>query len=65
MKIVVASDSFKGSASTIKISDYVEKGIRRVQPNAIILKIPLADGGEGTVDAIVTATKGNYVTKEV
>ncbi|CAI9392973.1 glycerate kinase [Niallia sp. CLA-SR-H024] len=65
LKIVVASDSFKGSASTFEISDYIEKGIRRVQPDAIVLKIPLADGGEGTVDAIVTATNGNYVTKEV
>ncbi|MCM3570577.1 glycerate kinase [Neobacillus mesonae] len=65
MKIVIASDSFKGSASSLEIAEFIEKGIRRVQSNADVLKLPLADGGEGTVDALVNALNGQYVEKVV
>lgn len=65
MKIVVAPDSFKGSATTTEVSDFIEKGIRKVQPNATVIKLPLADGGEGTVAALVIAAKGIYIEKEV
>ncbi|ANS75265.1 glycerate kinase [Paenibacillus yonginensis] len=65
MKIVIAADSYKGSATTFEVAGYIEQGIRRVHPDAAILKIPLADGGEGTVDALVSACGGRYIEQEV
>ena len=46
-KIVIAADSFKGSASTIQVEDYIEQGILRLNRNVEIVKVPVADGGEG------------------
>jgi glycerate kinase len=60
MKIIVAPDSFKGSRSSIEVADLIEKGIRNVYPDAEIVKIPIADGGEGTVDAAVSGADGEY-----
>lgn len=65
MKILIASDSFKGSLSSIKIGEAVTEGIRKVFPEAVVKIIPIADGGEGTVEALVTASGGNYLTKTV
>src|SRR5690625_3697163 len=65
MNIVIASDSFKGSASAIEVSNFIEEGVKNILPSASVLKLPLADGGEGTVEAIVTATNGSYIYKEV
>ncbi|MFD1708151.1 glycerate kinase [Siminovitchia sediminis] len=65
MKIVIATDSFKGSASSLEVAGYLENGIRRVLPDAEVTKLPLADGGEGTVDALVAALDGKYVECEV
>ncbi|GAA0316539.1 glycerate kinase [Bacillus carboniphilus] len=65
MKIVIASDSFKGSCSTVEVATAIEKGIRRIKKDAEIVKIPVADGGEGTVDALVLGTGGKYETVEV
>jgi len=48
MKIVIAPDSFKDSLSSSEVSDAIEEGIKRILPDAILTKIPLADGGEGT-----------------
>ena len=59
-KIIIASDSYKGSASTIEVENFIEKGISRVTNNLEIVKIPIADGGEGTVDALVLGCKGQY-----
>jgi glycerate kinase len=56
--IMLASDSYKGSASSKEVEDYLETGIRRVLPNARIVKYPIADGGEGTIDALVSACNG-------
>ena len=58
MKIVVAPDSYKGSVSATGVAEAMERGIRSVFPDADIRKIPIADGGEGTVEALVTATNG-------
>jgi len=58
LKIVIATDSFKGSATSLEIENYIETGIKRVVKNAEIIKIPIADGGEGTVDAINYASGG-------
>lgn len=54
-KIVIASDSFKGSLSSLEVADAAESGIRRILPEAEIIKIPIADGGEGT-SAILAGT---------
>jgi glycerate kinase len=58
MKIVLAPDSFKGSLTAKEACDAMEEGIRRVLPNAEIVKVPMADGGEGTVQSLVEATDG-------
>lgn len=58
MKIVVAPDSYKGSLSALGVAQAMERGILRVFPHAEVCKIPIADGGEGTVEALVAATNG-------
>ncbi len=58
MKIVIVPDSFKGSMSAKEFCDAAERGIRKVMPEAEIVKMPIADGGEGTMDCILSAKKG-------
>lgn len=65
MKIVIASDSYKGSSSTLEVADSIEKGIRKIYKDADVIKIPIADGGEGTVDSLVLGTNGRYEEVEV
>ena len=65
MKIVVAPDSFKGSVSALEAARAIEQGIRRVFPEAVIEKVPMADGGEGTVQSLVDATGGHIHTRRV
>jgi glycerate 2-kinase len=60
MKIITAPDSFKGSICAADVCLAMEKGILRVVGDATIDKIPLADGGEGTVNALVSATGGRF-----
>ena len=55
MKIVLAPDSFKGSLSAQAVCAALEVGLRRVLPDAEIVQRPMADGGEGTLDAVVSA----------
>lgn len=55
MKIIVAPDSFKGSISSIGVCEAAEKGIREVFPDARVVLLPIADGGEGTVDCFAAA----------
>lgn len=57
--IILAPDSFKESASAIEICQAMEKGIRKVFPTANIIKLPMADGGEGTVQALVNSRHGS------
>ena len=59
MKIVVAIDSLKGSLTSIQAGEAIEKGIKKVDLEAEIVIKPLADGGEGTVDALVDGMGGN------
>jgi len=61
MKFIIAPDSFKGSLSASEATNAIARGTRSVYPNAEIALVPLADGGEGTVDALVAATGGRYV----
>ncbi len=65
MKIVIAPDSFKGSVSALEAARAIEQGLRRVFPDAVIEKIPMADGGEGTVQSLVDATGGHLHTRRV
>jgi len=65
MKIVVAPDSFKGSLTAIEVSDAIEQGIREIFPKAEIVKIPMADGGDGTVQCLVNATGGEILKEKV
>lgn len=65
MKIVVAPDSFKGSVTALQAANAIERGLLRVFPHAIIEKIPMADGGEGTVQSLVDATGGEIKTVQV
>lgn len=58
MKIVIAPDSFKGSLSAAKLADIVEKAAKERFPRAVAIKIPIADGGEGTLDALLMAVGG-------
>ena len=65
MKLVVAIDSFKGSLSSTEAGKAIEEGVKRVYQNAEVVVRPLADGGEGTVEALVEGMGGIFVTKEV
>lgn len=65
MKIVIAPDSFKGSLTALQAAEAMEVGLRRVFPDAEIEKIPMADGGEGTVQSLVDATNGEILTAGV
>ena len=64
-KIVVTSDSFKGSVSSLEVARSAEKAIRRVLPACEVIKIPVADGGEGTIEALVAAMNGIIVSCSV
>ncbi|MBM7585447.1 glycerate kinase [Bacillus pakistanensis] len=65
MKVLVAIDSFKGSVSSVEASKAVSLGIRDVFTDAEILSVPLADGGEGTVEALVHAADGHVIKQRV
>lgn len=61
MKIAVAPDSYKGSLSAKEVSDAIERGIKKCDSTAEVVKVPMADGGEGTVRALVDATGGRII----
>ncbi|EMT38830.1 glycerate kinase [Thermoanaerobacter thermohydrosulfuricus] len=65
MKILIAPDKFKGSLSAFEVADSIEKGILKVFPEAVIEKVPMADGGEGTVESLVDATGGKIIKTNV
>ncbi|WP_163654744.1 glycerate kinase [Listeria sp. PSOL-1] len=64
-KFVLAPDSFKESLASDKVCHAMKTGIERVFPNAEIVELPMADGGEGTTKALVHATNGKWVKQEV
>ena len=65
MKIVIAPDSFKGSLTAAEAAEAIETGFRAVYPDAEYVKVPMADGGEGTVQSLVDATSGTIITQLV
>jgi glycerate kinase len=65
MRIIVAPDSYKGSVSALGVAAAMARGIHAVFPEAEVQQVPVADGGEGTVEALVAATGGRFELTEV
>jgi len=65
MRIVVAPDKFKGSLTAVDAADAMTRGALAALPSAEVERVPMADGGEGIVDALVGATGGSYREAEV
>ncbi|TDB49305.1 glycerate kinase [Photorhabdus khanii] len=61
MKIVIAPDSFKESLGALQVAEAIEQGFREIYPQAEYIKLPMADGGEGTVESMVAATDGQII----
>ena len=65
MKILIAPDKFKGCLSAAEVADAIAAGLRRADARVQIDLCPMADGGEGTVAALVAATGGKLITRRV
>jgi glycerate kinase len=65
VKIVIAPDSFKGSISAIEAAEAIERGVKRCFPQAETIKVPIADGGEGTMDCLLKSSGGQKVQEQV
>lgn len=65
MKIVIAPDSFKESLTALEVANAIESGFKQIFPNAEFCKVPMADGGEGSVQSLVDATNGSLINVEV
>ncbi len=65
MKIVVAPNAFKGTLTASQAARAIARGVREVFPDAEVVEVPVADGGDGTVEALVTANRGEYLTADV
>ena len=61
MKIVIASDSFKGSLTSVEVAQAATHGIKAVYPDCDVVAVNVADGGEGTIEAVVDALGGQIV----
>lgn len=62
---MIAPDSFKESLTALEVANAIETGFKRIFPNAEYVKLPMADGGEGTVQSLVDATQGRLIEAEV
>ena len=65
MKVCIAPDSFKESLSASEVAEAIRRGVLKVAPGAQTVIVPMADGGEGTVRALVDATGGEFVRETV
>src|SRR2546423_12063573 len=65
MRIVIAPNAFKGSLSALDAAEAIAEGVRIVAADADLVLVPIADGGDGTVDALVAATHGERRTLRV
>ena len=65
ISVLIAPDSFKGSASSREVGELIEKGVLRAMPDARVTRLQIADGGEGTLDAVLAARGGKTVGLEV
>lgn len=65
MKIVISPDSFKGTLTAFEAANSIEQGIKKVRADVETVLLPVADGGEGTMEALVLATKGRFIKTTV
>ena len=65
MKILIAPDKFKGCLTAAEVCEAIAAGLRSVDPGIEIDKCPMADGGEGTVAALVAATGGKLISRRI
>jgi glycerate kinase len=65
MKIIIAPDSFKGTMSAEYVATTIATEYKKIFPTAEIIKLPMADGGEGTTDAIISSTNGEKIKCDV
>jgi glycerate 2-kinase len=65
VRVIVAPDSFKGSVSALDAAEAMARGVRAVFADAEVIRVPIADGGEGTVEALVAATGGRIEHRTV
>ncbi|PXX22068.1 glycerate kinase, partial [Arenibacter sp. ARW7G5Y1] len=65
MKIVIAPDSFKECLSAQEVAANIAVGIRKVAPNAEIFEIPISDGGEGVLEALLNGVGGQRIAISV
>jgi len=65
MKVVIAPDSFKECLAAEDVAEAMAAGVRAAAPDAEVVCVPMADGGEGTVEALVAATGGELRTATV
>ncbi|MDS0527118.1 glycerate kinase [Clostridium sp. SHJSY1] len=65
MKIVIAPDSFKGSLTALEVANAIEEGLKKYDETFELEKVPMADGGEGTVESLVSLTNGEIITVDV
>jgi glycerate kinase len=65
MRILIAPDSFKNALSALEVAKCLRNGMEKALPDAVFELIPMADGGEGTVEALIDATGGRLITRTV
>ena len=65
MKVLIAPQAFKGSLSAAKAAKAIEAGVRQVFPEAEVVRLPVADGGDGTLEALVENTNGRMISQQV
>ncbi|MFT9248415.1 glycerate kinase [Lentilactobacillus hilgardii] len=65
LNVVIAADSFKGSATSIEVADYLEVGMLKANAQLTVVKVPIADGGEGTVKCVIAARNGTMLKETV
>lgn len=65
MNIIIAPQTFKGSISALNVAKAMESGVLKVIPNANITLVPVADGGDGTLETLVETSNGDIRTIEV
>src|SRR3989454_9112369 len=65
MKVVVAPNSFKGTLTATEAAAAIARGVREVFADAEVVEVPVADGGDGTVEALVSANYGDYRAAQV
>lgn len=63
--VLIAADSFKGSATSLEVGEYLEKGIKKADLNVEVHKYGVADGGEGTVSSVVNTLNGKFIKSTV